>query len=218
MISGRSRKYLIHSQCTWRSGDGNIGLRSLRTRANPKSREGRLRRDRVVLVVGDVLAADHDRISSGGGVAGPAADAGAEAALKGNKAASGVATPAADAGPVIEGGIAFAAADTGVIAAGSVALTAADACAEAAKAGAPAASGVAVAAADAGIVLESCIEATAADAGERAAGSVRETAADACPIVAGGVAPAADACPITLDCVRRTDDEAASDCWASAWV
>ena len=67
-------------------------------RAVPKSREGRLRRDRVVVVVGDVLTADHDRRESTCGVAGAAEDAGVVIA-------GGVLNPAADAGVVVTGGV-----------------------------------------------------------------------------------------------------------------
>jgi hypothetical protein len=48
------------------------------------------------LFVDDVLTADHDRISSASGVASPADDTGAEAALKGN----GVAGATPDARPI----------------------------------------------------------------------------------------------------------------------
>src|ERR1700751_5684620 len=70
-----------------------------------QSREGRLRRDRVVVVVCDILTADHDRIEPTCGVATAAGDAGGEAAC----------------------GVAFAAADAGVRAAGAVLKSAADA-------------------------------------------------------------------------------------------
>ena len=39
------------------------------TRTDPKSREGRLRRDRVVFVVGEALTADHERVNPTCGVA-----------------------------------------------------------------------------------------------------------------------------------------------------
>jgi hypothetical protein len=58
------------------------------------SGEGRLRRNRAVFVVGDVLTADHDRQPSTCGVARAADDAGVEAT-------GGVAKAAADAGPLI---------------------------------------------------------------------------------------------------------------------
>jgi hypothetical protein len=49
-------------------------------RAVPKSREGWLRRDGVVVMVNDVLTADHDSSSSTCGVEAAAANAGACAA------------------------------------------------------------------------------------------------------------------------------------------
>ena len=75
-----------------------------------RSGERRLRCDPVIVVVGDVLTAYHDRISAAGVVARPAVDAGAQSTLKGNNAAGGVAGPAGDAGKVVEGVVALAAA------------------------------------------------------------------------------------------------------------
>jgi len=111
--------------------------------------ERRLRRDGVIVVVGDVLTPDHDRISSAGVVAKPAEDAGAGAALKGNLAAGGVASPTGDGRRGIEGNVPFATADTRVGTAGGVACAAADAGAEA-EVAAGTSCGVALAAADAG--------------------------------------------------------------------
>jgi hypothetical protein len=116
-----------------------------------RSGERRLRRDRVIVVVGHVLTADHDRISPPGVVASPAEDAGADAPKKINLAASDVATPTADGRRVIEGGVVFATTDAGVGTVGVVACAAANAGAEAEVAPAEKSCDVALAAADAGI-------------------------------------------------------------------
>jgi hypothetical protein len=148
--------------------------------------EGRLRRNREIFVVGDVLTANHDGISSSGVVASPAENAGADALLKGNKAAGVVASPTGDGRSVIEGGIAFATADTGVSTAGGVAYATADAGAEA-EAGVEAGSGVALAAADTRIESASGVKAPAADADVSTAGGVGPAAADARPGTEDGI-------------------------------
>lgn len=92
-----------------------------------KSREGRLRRNRVILVVSDILTADHDRITSTGVVVRPAEDAGANASFKDNKAPGGVTSSARDGAIEIDGGVSAPAGDAAVIAVGEVARAPADA-------------------------------------------------------------------------------------------
>src|SRR5207245_1522225 len=75
------------------------GMRRLR------SGVGRLRRNRVIVVVSDILTANHDRISSRGVVVRPAEDAGANASFKDNKATGGVTSSARDGGSEIDGGV-----------------------------------------------------------------------------------------------------------------
>jgi hypothetical protein len=118
-----------------------------------ESRERRLRRDRVVVVVGDVLTADHDRLVSTCGVATAAKD---DAALV---AAGGVVDATEEAGKV------------GIVG-GGVAKTAADA-------GGGATGGIRLPAADAGLIAVSGIEDTTADAGTDTAGGVADAAANA---------------------------------------
>jgi len=149
---------------------------------NPKSREGLLRRDRVIVVVDDVLTTEHDRSTSTCGVARAAADAG-------KLTVGGVIEATADAGKGIAGGVSVAAADTGVWAAG----------------------GVLKSATDTGPGTEpSDILAAAADTGELAAGAVLDASADAGEETAGGVIESAtNACPETFDCIPLTYDETA---------
>jgi hypothetical protein len=130
----------------------HICPRRLCTRANPKSREGRLRSDRVCSTVGDAVTAENDRRVSAGDVILTAKDDSPDA----GGAAGGVVKPAADDGIRAAGGVILTAGDAGLAAAGYVDRTAADA-------GKFAAGGV----------LHS-----AADAGEDAAGNVAHTAAD----------------------------------------
>src|SRR5215471_1740614 len=89
--------------------------------ANPKSREGRLRRDGVVGVSGNKETAEHDRSEPACGVTLPTDDASPSLTC-------GVEETAADAGgDAAAGGVAAAAADAGGKAAGGVILPAADA-------------------------------------------------------------------------------------------
>src|ERR1700747_1901546 len=70
-----------------------------------RSGVARLRRNRVIVVVSDILTANHDRISSSSVVARPAEDAGANASFKDNKATGGVTSSARDGGIEIDGGV-----------------------------------------------------------------------------------------------------------------
>src|SRR6266481_6543408 len=74
-------------------------------RANPKSREGRLRRDRVAVIVGDVLTADDHRTLPACRVEQAAGDAS-------GAAAGNVPDAAAHAGVLAAGGVDSAAGDT----------------------------------------------------------------------------------------------------------
>jgi hypothetical protein len=125
--------------------------RRARTRANPKSREGRLRSNRSVGVVGDLQTADHDRFNSAYVVKLATGHAG-------RSTAGGVSEAAADAGPTTAGDVVAAAADAGPTTAGDVVAAAADA-------GAGTAGDVVAAAADAGAGTAGDVAAAAADAG-----------------------------------------------------
>jgi hypothetical protein len=80
-----------------------------------RSGVGRLRRNRVIVVVSDILTADHDRITSRGVVVRPAEDAGANASFKDNKAPGGVTSSARDGGIEIDGGVSAPAGDAAVV-------------------------------------------------------------------------------------------------------
>ena len=88
---------------------------------------GGLRGDRVIVVVGNILTANHDRISSPGIVVRPADDHGANASFKGNKATGDVTSSARDSGIEIVGRVPVPASDAAVIANGDVARAPADA-------------------------------------------------------------------------------------------
>ncbi len=143
--------------------------------------EGRLRRDRVVVVVGDVLTADYDRVKPTCGATRAAADAGHPAARR----------------------VVLAAAYGRVEAAGCIVRATADA-------GVTAASEVSQAAADAVIYAARAVGAAAADAGVLAAGGVELAAANAGKVAGGSVAVAAgDTRPKAIDCVQFTCYKAA---------
>ena len=163
-----------------------VALVSCATRSSPKSREGRFRGDRVVVVVGDHMTADDDCSKSPRGVLSAAGDAGAvasgrvvlatadawrqrldERAGGGAVAAGGVVEAAADAPTCAAGGVVFATADAGEREVGGVVETAANACGNGAG--------------DVAIALAGGIALATADAGVEAAGDIVKTAADAGP-------------------------------------
>jgi hypothetical protein len=75
---------------------------------------GGLRRDRVIVVVGNFQTAEHDRVSAPGVVVGPADDNGANAPFKGNIATGRIISSARDGGVEIEGEISAPASDAAV--------------------------------------------------------------------------------------------------------
>lgn len=139
--------------------------------AGLRSGIGRLRRDRVIVVIGDILTADHDRITSRGVVVRPAEDARAIAGFKDNKAPGGITSSASDGGIGIAGDVSAPAGDAAVIADGAVARAPADAAGEALE-GALAASDITVTAADAGTDTGGGVIAPTADAIAKATSSV----------------------------------------------
>jgi hypothetical protein len=129
-----------------------------------QSREGRLRCDRVVAVVCDILTADHDRIEP----------------------TCGVAFASADAGKHIAGGVLEAGADTGVRAAGAVLKSAADAVACTRP------SAISTAATDACKLATGGVLDAGANTCEKTASGVVKSATDACPETCNCVSLACD--------------------------
>jgi hypothetical protein len=104
-----------------------VHTESAARRPESESGVGRLRLDPVIGVVGNLLTANHDRISSPGVIVRPADDYGADATFKGNKATGDVISSARDGGIEIVGRVSAPASDAAVVADGDVARTPADA-------------------------------------------------------------------------------------------